>query len=282
MAGITPKFTRPSRSPSANFQPINGLFEIQFKRILIEVSTASERAVTKTSQLAMRTAQAKVPVRKAFKGGRETRRTLSIAELRAEMPAFRAQLPAKMARRLSTTDVPIFRIGTQVVTHPNQANRWRNTQDARVITRDSKGDWKLGERTGAYDEVGNEIVEPRIPSEEQYLLRQMRGAYTESAGGGKLKLKLRKGDIFTDPTTGVSFVGGNLKHSLMNRADQDILVRHKRSIVAGGPRAPYAKYMEFGSRHAPAQPFLRPAMKSAEVRFGKIMRQELAKIGTEG
>ena len=81
--------------------------------------------------------------------------------------------------------------------------------------------------------------------------------------------------------TSILRVGGNLKHSV--RADRDVTENGTEisgSVTAGGILGvDYAKYVEFGTRHAPAQPFLRPALNSARRTFPRTLARELRLVG---
>jgi HK97 gp10 family phage protein len=63
-------------------------------------------------------------------------------------------------------------------------------------------------------------------------------------------------------------LGGNLKRSLRMTSKTDAKGTYGE-VVAGGVDAPYAKYVEFGTRHAMAQPFLRPAFMKVQEQFIK-------------
>jgi HK97 gp10 family phage protein len=69
-------------------------------------------------------------------------------------------------------------------------------------------------------------------------------------------------------------LGGSLRRSIDLR-DDSTGDKPKASIVAGGEDAPYARFVEFGTRHAAAQPFLRPALKHVEDPYRTMMREEL-------
>ena len=53
-----------------------------------------------------------------------------------------------------------------------------------------------------------------------------------------------------------------------------------------GAGAPYARFLEFGTKNAPAQPFMRPALDESrrriEVIFGRYMQQALERIAKGG
>jgi HK97 gp10 family phage protein len=69
-------------------------------------------------------------------------------------------------------------------------------------------------------------------------------------------------------------VGGNLRRSV-RFSEEGTGDEPQVSIVAGGKDAPYARFVEFGTRHAAAQPFLRPALKHVEEPYRQMMRTEL-------
>jgi hypothetical protein len=280
--GYTPRFERPSRRINLNPQRRD---IIDFDRIMAEISSAAGMAVRKTALLAMRTADAKVPVRRVFRGGRQPVRKMSISELKAENKMFFRQsgmTPLEWNSLHKMQGVPHFRLQTKTSDgFRDRHNAWRNTDVVRQVERDINGQWRLATFTGKWDSASDRPIMDRLEGKaEQRVLQSLRGRYTELAPNGKLRLKIRDSDVFVDPITGVATMGGSLKHSLTIRPDDDKMTRHSHSIVAGGPMAPYARYVEFGTRRTRAQPYLRPAMKTAESRYRDIMYRELARIGT--
>lgn len=55
--------------------------------------------------------------------------------------------------------------------------------------------------------------------------------------------------------------------------------RIQATISAGSEDVPYAKYVEFGTRHARAQPFLRPALAQAREELPDVVMSHLRAVG---
>ncbi len=105
----------------------------------------------------------------------------------------------------------------------------------------------------AYDE---EMQKPR--DQRQPTVLDRRGAYEVRSKRAK---SLRWGH---------AYIGGRLRDSIRTLGPKVANYRADAWVVAGNEDVRYAKYMEFGTRHAAAHPFLRPAL--AETRAEVVSR----------
>lgn len=247
--------------------------------ILTEVENAARRAVNQTSRIALAKAIGRAPVRKVFKGGRNSPssryHTLTDDELRAEArqldtgqeltfanKATQRQYDAARASGISIEDALVrIRRGTQVA--PRQSNRANTTTGSFPMTAGG-ATYRVSSvyRRGLKLDEDNEPMRELAFSGARASL-SVRGRY-ELASGRSISPSGR--------------LGGSLRESIhQERRDSKGIV--KTAIVAGGHEAPYARFVEFGTRHAPAQPFLRPALKEVEGNFPMTMRAELRKMG---
>lgn len=101
--------------------------------------------------------------------------------------------------------------------------------------------------------------------------------YLTSRGRYEVKHAIARGSLL-DTGEG-STVGGKLRGSI-ELDDMTSGTHISWAVRAGGPTAPYAKFMEFGTRHAKAHPFLRPALKQVETSYSQRMRAGLRNLTT--
>jgi hypothetical protein len=273
---------------------------LKIKRIEEAVRGIAESVLLQTAQTAEDMAVHRAPVRRVFAGGSSTKHTLTMSELQAEMPSLlramssSARKSAVREMRATGSAVPTFRIGTEVITHPNRANTWRASSLDRQVATKPGTTFRLGHAYGdliampkgvGQFQLANVAAEYGLNKEGRRSLRQAQLAVRD----GKIR-DVGRGGLSVEPVfrtesfrgiprkefSGLDIrLGGNLRASIAARSveSDDRHIRYK--VVAGGPRAPYAKFMEFGTRYVAAKPFLRPALKHAETRLPQRMRSAL-------
>lgn len=276
--------TKPGRM-EFNRQP--KLLALRFEAIEAAVEDAVEIVVDRMATSAERIAVNRAPVRRVFQGGRATFRKLSVEELVAETPAFLRTLSPAQRKQIGTVKAgsfPASRLGVRVQTHRNRANTWRNTEyDRQVVIENAT--YRVGKGGKAFPTSGrlalfNKSAEYSLNAEGRRVLRKAR--FKEVNGS---LVDVGRGGIWVDPGDPKNMsLGGNLRKSVHKRpAVADSRGRIRASVVAGGPRAPYAKFMEFGTRYVAARPFLRPALKSVELSYSQRLQNEIRrKLGQKG
>jgi len=112
-------------------------------------------------------------------------------------------------------------------------------------------------------------VSPRNP-------RELALSEAEGALSGRGRYEVRSGRALTKSGR----VGGTLRREI--RTIPASAGQHPYLHAAVISPTPYAKYVEFGTRHAAAQPFLRPALAMVKGDFKKEMRRALNNVGRYG
>lgn len=202
------------------------------------------------ANLATRMAQHRAPVRKVFKGGRNTIRTLTAQEINT----------AKARMLLAEPTIPVYKMSNREVKKPNRRNTYArswNLREARLVGRNAKG-FDVFNLSNAWQEHNRLNAEGRYALSHARIVEIGEDEFRDRGRGAiHIEIDAQGNRVYR--------LGGNLRASIRMREDSFEDVRY--SVVAGGERAPYAKFMEFGTQHVAARPFLRPALKHVEQRF---------------
>src|SRR5512141_1801198 len=147
------KFTNLAAVESFQQRQQTTLIALNILRSYGAVGGVVNQVLSQAADMAEKMAVHRAPVRRVFKGGRATKRTLSISELRSEFPAFIRSLSPDQrvsvrAGMKSGSNVPPFRIGTSVITHPNRRNTWRASSLDRQVSTTPGTTFKLGHAYG--------------------------------------------------------------------------------------------------------------------------------------
>jgi HK97 gp10 family phage protein len=237
-----------------SFKAQASLVEIDLARFGSEIAEAVRIGVERTAYEAWASAVQRAPVRKVFKGGRQTTRAQTHQEHFSALLAMGAS-QSETIRRLATTRPP------RAVTARNRANAYNTTARARLVD-------TLSERR-----LLNPYYERYLTSRGRYELRSGRALSRDTFSQGSLREA-------GEPSERL-MLGGSLRRSIRTD-DRSRGPKIKSSVIAGGGRVDYARYVEFGTRHAAAQPFLRPALKHVEKKFRANILNSLRRVGTPG
>jgi len=258
---------------------------IHFDRIYRAIFGAAEKGVERTGNSAMRIALNKVPVRKVFSGGRQKTRQLSPMEIVAEASSFARAFPQ------STPFSGPSRMGTSRVTFRNQANLYRNTRELRRAT-EEEGHYSLTSpgaeygltARGRYElSTGRAVIQPQSEmtlgalkalEQEARAIRAQAATRRNPNGLSEAEIHARLQALGRPHLQ----LGGGLRDSIRLEHESTQTIA-KVAVVAGNDRVKYAKYVEFGTRHAPSQPYLRPALAGVRDKLRPNVYAALAKIG---
>lgn len=256
---IQPRAITP-RSSRARLTPKLGL---HVDRIVAAVRQRANIIAADVAKGALQVAKAKAPVRKIFKGRQTSWQRISMGA-----PGWYSQ-----------GRVDVIKTTWDQMTNKRYMmsnNGWQQTWFARLARIDNP-EYHRGE-----------LVSGRVSLEggyEKYLTTRGRWEVRNAIRRGSL-LEIGPSILLNDPearrkseaTAGQMTVGGRLRASIEfeDRSSGDII---RKSIIAGGKSAPYAKFVEFGTRRSRAQPFLRPALKHAETIYPQKMRAAMRAFG---
>lgn len=197
-----------------------------------------EDAVTQTAHLIAEDARERAPVRKVFQGSHGTATLQSTEEAAAEVA---------VRTRIGLAPGPV---------------RTQRTPAARV------------HRFGPRRLLASPAFDPRVSR-----FRGQSGRFESSAGQsnrlvfdtpttsrGRYEIRTGRANIFIN---GQAFVGGRLRREITATAAEGgpVYVAQVRSPT------PYAKYVEFGTRHNRAQPYLRPALAAQRETFRSRLKR---------
>jgi len=220
---------------------------LDFNSILSRVLESVAVGLSEGATIVAERARQHAPIRKVFGGGRRQMRFLSVAE-HEQIKGMRSALGLQAFG--SAGPPRALRVASQHVVNNFSASSKRR-QFATVVTRGNSANMNVP----AMRALGSTPGTLWSPRAEQHLtrrgkseLKSMRANYKGSLGG-----RLR-GEIYVVPAT----VGGKTV---------------KAMVVS--PTS-YAKYQEFGTRHHPAHPFMRPA---AEESGGQVVKAVRASLG---
>lgn len=267
-----------------------------------QIIDSAVTAVNATAEDAADIARQKVPIRKVFKGGRQTVRFKTADEierdrgLRAKLglapeilatPEAVARVRAGKINPKSSTRIggeefgfarTVEHAGRIHTVHRDIAGQHTNTshQD-RPRNFQNRANRSLQQRLmregyGGQGRLKSEAAEGRLTARGRYELkteravsRRLVAADTTAVLTGDIRGGGSLKVIETRFRHGPPKLGGALHDSIhVERASAGDFPNIKASIVAGGEDAPYAKFQELGTRHNPAHPFLRPALAAVK------------------
>lgn len=249
------------------------------KEIFRELEHIGNDAAVDAAQLA--------PIRRVFKGSRRIVRPISRERIAAE---------AKIRQELG--------VGGSVERTQGSRQAQRR-MESRMATRsfgknpyDNPNDWRHAIR--AREIVGPTMTVPLVlgqpqgsmrtfltPPERMRMRSRLAHAKLRSEGRWELKNARQVGfgtledtpDQIKKQRTAVIrignkfYLGGRLKASIKPLPLESAGAHKERAWVIAG--AYYAKYVEYGTRHAAAQPFMRPALKKQQMQYNKRMARAI-------
>jgi HK97 gp10 family phage protein len=267
----------------------NNMLNVNWQRIQDGVAAAVMAAINGTLSEMYELANAKVPVRRIFHGKRKLRfasveeaneantiyrekiaktpfEQFTFGGLVAAPPGFSGSPTSRNGkafyrvrvddRALTRRQVSIVngqrRERTVVNARPASGASMRNAlfptfvRRGRKVTRDFRE--LANPRALAEGRLKSQFASDKLTSAGRYEVKSRRGQHGNRIGGA-LKASIR--------TDAAAFIG---------------TTKIKGSLIAGGKETYYARYVELGTHHAPAQPFLRPALHVAR----RILRQRMA------
>jgi HK97 gp10 family phage protein len=232
---------------------------------------AIEHAVNAVANEVMIDAQKRAPVRKVFRGGKQRTRALTPAETHAEIP-LRLQLATSAGKRREIAAAPaaistrIGRRGRANAFNPYHAGFGSSFLAAR----------REDPLTNARDVKFSTSGRPRLVHGE--IVRNAEGSIIRTTGvaqalsaRGRYELESGRG-VYRPPGGGQATLGGRLRREIDVGPLQRGASLIKRQVVS--PTS-YARYVEFGTRHAAAQPYLRPALAGQREKFHKALRDQI-------
>jgi HK97 gp10 family phage protein len=255
---------------------------IDMDRVYAGIKLAVQSAMDDVAERILTSAQKKAPVRKLFHGQSTHRRWKTSSEVATEAPMLKALgLPAQKAAPAST---PYSRAAYRKTGYAATIKMRETARQHSLVPMRNKANAFLPQlkggpagdlrRTMRAGEGGALRLVTELPApkwgQPRYAINTAAEARLTEAG----KRELRSGRALSN-TGGEPRTGGNLRDSIhVEDADEGSVIR--RLILAGGSKAPYAKYVEFGTRrHGAAQPFMRPALKEAEFYFPQMLKTHL-------
>lgn len=272
------------------------LISLNFDRVVSIVAATARTVTYHQGHAAEEMARNRAPVRKVFQGGRDTFRKLSKGEILDEMGPYLRSMSAEQRQPMFAKYGTGGRVSTymnargenvRVAIGRNRANLWRTTQnDRQVDTYAPGGGFRIGSHGQAIPKDNSPLrlvgrnIEFGLNAEGRYILRNTKFRELDNGdliamGRGGLSISANRragGGVTSYDIT----LGGALRKSITSRSES-----YKgeegmtRVVVAGGETAPYARFMEFGTRYVAARPFLRPALKHVEQHYAERMRNAL-------
>jgi HK97 gp10 family phage protein len=261
---------------------------INFSLIQDSIEFAIVAAVNQTVDQAYAHAQQKVPVRKVFKGGSRRFKTLprlGQAEIDKGIvvgtPQWERFQQIKAAREI--TDLPKgtahYLPSNRTQTNRPWANRYfplpgslsRQSRTGLTTGPVPKGRKQLAQAL----DLRRRVVEGNA---DAIAFLDARGRYElKRVGTTKNPSAIFPGDLGDRQ---VMRLGGRLKGEMdTERASYGTGPRFEGAVTS---KTPYAKYVEFGTRYAAAQPYLRPALDSVRNRFRENIIRTVKKAGRFG
>lgn len=217
---------------------------INFEALAEEVFANAVAALGLGGMVVEERAKHLAPVRHIFAGDRYTIRRKRISEIEADR-LIRAKLGLSVEGSVDNPRPRTVRTKSPL-RKTDPGNRWAGTYGRRPAPQWRERRMRVAQQHLAdYDE---EMASRKAGNPPQPTVLDRRGAYEVRSKRAK---SLRWGH---------SYVGGGLRNSIRawspERSGSDAEVW----VTAGNEDVDYAKYMEFGTRHAAAHPFLRPAL----------------------
>ncbi len=209
-----------------------------FARVMSRVTAAVNETIAEVTA----DAKERAPVRKIFKGSAGRTRLQSIEEAASEA-ATRSRLGLAPGR---------------VQTQSSPAARVHGFGPRRLLDRPALPAFDVGSRR--FRGPSGRFLSPAAFSAQQPVHGRLRFS-TPTTSRGRYEIRTGRANISLG---GRTFVGGRLKSEIgaqAAEASQHLITGHVISPT------PYAKYVEFGTRHNRAQPYLRPALAAQRTKF---------------
>ena len=265
---------------------------ISFAKLRADIIEATVIAINGTLRLGEDRALKDVPVRKVFKGGKQTVRFKTAGEIEADK-ALRSQLglaPEILATPEATARVKAAGrnpkkaslIGgkefgfARTLAFPStdpRRNKFGQTRGERglvQVRRNRANDFlPFGEdiRPVKRSETGNTLVDENaeryLTSRGRYELRSGRAISQRTKQIATVEIKAGKVTVTgtTDVPVGPERLGGGLRGTIrVIPATASMYPVIEGWLIAGDEDHDYAKFQELGTRHNPAHPFLRPRL----------------------
>lgn len=240
------------------------LIQVDLSQVASDIEDIAEEVINSTLQMAYAEAERLVPVRKVFKGSKQitnTRRArfLTRNEAKAEQAVRRqlglastlreiqqVQTLKEPTRQTRVSSNPFLRVPRKINQPEGDRTLHRSKMTGGFVlasggrTLNSRGRWELRHaHIPGPRSAAYEFVNPRTHRRQTTL-------------GGRLK-----GEIRVEPA---EFEGKQLIGRLVSPTY-------------------YARYVEFGTRHAAAQPYMRPALAKVRENFARQMQQAIRERG---
>jgi HK97 gp10 family phage protein len=258
---------------------------VDFAGFKSELRRRIEEAVTFTANHAAGIAQAEAPVRKIFKGSRRSLRQLDPGELKAEQTARRHLFGANAVGPISIErERQTFRGGFP------QASKGVKQGNQRGFPRAVPTNPLL--RAPGRRSIINSIA-PQLPGIVHDTDKNLRRITTiggisvvtnvnpdrlSARGRWEVLHAQARNSITTH--AGQQIVGGSLRKSIKVG---ELYSRGSYIHISVAAEIYYAKYVEFGTRHAAGQPFLRPALAKVREQYRsriyQAIQQSTRKVG---
>lgn len=227
---------------------------IDFEALAQAVFDNAVKALGEGAILVEERAQHLAPVRHIFTGDRHTIRYKKASEIEADR-GLRAQLGLSVEGSIDNPRPRTVRTKSPL-RRTDPTNRWAGTYGSRPAPK-----WRERRLATARQHLADyqsEMAARKAGAVPQKTVLDRRGAYEVktalAANFGKNPRSARS------LRWGHAYVGGRLRGSIRALLPESSGDTAEAWVIAGGEEAPYAKYMEFGTRHAAAHPFLRPAL----------------------
>jgi HK97 gp10 family phage protein len=243
-------------------QPPEARLMIDFEAMALAIFERAVTALGAGANIVETQAKHMAPVRHIFAGDRYTIRAKKASEIEADR-TIRAQLGLSIEGSLDNPRPKTVRTKSSL-RYSDPTNRWAGTYGKRPAPQ-----WRERRLAAAAQHLSDytaEMAARKGGEMPQMTVLDKRGAYEVkralAGGGGRSARSLRWGH---------AYVGGNLRNSIHALPATTSGGVAEVWVLAGGEEAPYAKYMEFGTRHAAAHPFLRPALAESKAEIvGRI------------
>jgi HK97 gp10 family phage protein len=217
---------------------------IDFEAMARAIYDNAVAALGEGAEMVAERARHLAPVRHIFAGDSYTVRYKKASEIEADR-GVRARLGLSVEGSLDNPRPKTVRTKSPL-RRTDPGNRWAGTYGSRPAPQ-----WRERRVDAArqyLSEYDQEMHSRSLANDPQPTVLDRRGAYEVRTMRAK---SLRWGH---------SYVGGSLRGSIRTMKPSTSGSQAEAWVIAGGGEVTYAKYMEFGTRHAAAHPFLRPAL----------------------
>jgi HK97 gp10 family phage protein len=217
---------------------------INFGEIGKLIFDAAVEALGEGAEIVADRARHLAPVRHIFTGANYTIRYKRASEMEADR-AIRMQLGLSVEGSLDNPRPRTARTKSPL-RHTDPGNRWAGSFGRRPPPQ-----WRQRRTKAALQHLADydaEMASRKAGNAPKPTVLDRRGAYEVRSMRAK---SLRWGH---------GYVGGRLRDSIVAMRANPTGYRADAWVTAGKDQVDYAKYMEFGTSHAAAHPFLRPAL----------------------